>query len=47
MEEHNITWCEKTKTKVVKRYKVELLEDNDQSDEAVEIDGKKYKLTEI
>ncbi len=47
MEEHNITWGEKTKKKVVKRYKVELLKDNDQSDEAIEIDGKKYKLIEI
>ena len=47
MKEHNITWGEKTKNKVVKRYKVELLDDNDDSDQAIEIDGKKYKLTEI
>jgi len=31
----------------VKRYKVELLEDDDDSDQAVEIDGKKYKITEL
>jgi len=31
----------------VKRYKVQLLEDDDDSDEAVEIDGKKYKITEL
>jgi hypothetical protein len=47
MKEHNITWDEKTKKKVVKRYKVELLEDNDDSGQAIEIDGKKYKITEL
>ena len=47
MEEHNITWDEKIEKKHVKRYKVELLEDNDQSEEAIEIDGKKYKLIEL
>ncbi len=31
----------------VKRYKVELLEDNDDSDQAIEIDGKKYKIMEL
>jgi len=31
----------------LKRYKVELLEDDDYSDQAVEIDGKKYKITEL
>jgi len=31
----------------VKRYKVQLLEDDNNSDQAVEIDGKKYKLIEI
>jgi hypothetical protein len=47
MEEHNITWDEKTKKKVLKRYKVELLEDNDHLDQVIEIDGKKYKLIEL
>jgi len=31
----------------VKRYKVQLLEDDYHSDQAVEIDGKKYKITEL
>ncbi len=31
----------------VKKYKVELLDDNDDSDQAVEINGKKYKITEL
>jgi len=31
----------------LKRYKVQLLEDDDDSDQAVEIDGKKYKITEL
>jgi hypothetical protein len=47
MEEHNITWGEKTKNKHSKRYKVEMLQDNDQSEEAIEIDGKKYKIIEL
>jgi len=47
MEEHNITWDEKMEMKNLKRYKVQLLEDDDNSDQAVEIDGKKYKLIEI
>jgi len=53
MEEHNITWDEKMQMKLlkkkkdVKRYKVQLLEDDDHSDQAVEIDGKKYKITEL
>jgi len=53
MEEHNITWDEKMemkllkKNKDVKKYKVQLLEDDDDSDQAVEIDGKKYKITEL
>jgi len=53
MEEHNITWNEKMemklskKNKDVKRYKVQLLDDDNNSDQAVEIDGKKYKITEL
>jgi len=53
MEEHNITWDEKMEMKLlkkkkdVKRYKVELLEDDYHSDQAVEIEGKKYKITEL